>query len=82
MLIFQANDKVPLSDESMAQWDAYLTKKCNDDEAILLPNFIDFCCLVNDNMLFQPTPMDDMFTFDETMLDNGEENDETENTDT
>lgn len=56
MLIFQANDKVLLSESTMEQWDKYLTKKCENDEAILLPPFIDFVCMVTDNSVFSVFP--------------------------
>ena len=71
MLIFQANDKVPLNDELFKQWDEYLTRKCQDEEPILLPKFIDFCCIANENMFFQPS--EDLFVEEIIDDDNNEE---------
>ena len=63
MLIFQANDKVPLNESLLKEWDSYLTEKCKNDEAVLLPRFIDFVCMVTDNGLFEPANTDDLIIF-------------------
>lgn len=66
MFIFQANGKLPLSEESFIKWSDYLEKQCEKDTSILLPDNIDFIAAINmdftdgNNMMFIPTLQDDI----------------------
>ena len=80
MFIFQANGKIPLSEESLVKWSDYLEKQCEKDTSILLPDNIDFIAAINmnfadgGNIMFVPTEQDDINDNNDNleMLDNEE----------
>ena len=45
MLIFQCNEK--LDNETWHKWDSYLKERTENDEVIVLPQYIDFKCIAD-----------------------------------